>query len=78
MKRELKVSKEHPHCKECDDFDQSLKYGLIMMIEDEPQIRGSLPKGSKAGNVLTGETYDPKDFILNMVIKYCPFCSKEL
>jgi len=74
----LNVSKYHPHADSCHDFSDALKYGHITVIEGEPQIKGVLPEGAKAGNVITGEEYDPKDFVFNLVISHCPFCGQEL
>lgn len=74
----LEIKKTHPHDKECESFNEALKFGHIIIIEDEPQIPGKLPKDAKAGNILTGEVYDPQNFILNMVINFCPFCGKQI
>jgi len=71
-------SEYHPHVHKCIDFYDALRYGHIVVIEGEPQIKGVLPEGAKAGNVLTGEEYDPKDFVFNLVISHCPFCGQEL
>lgn len=74
----LKVEKTHPHGKKCENFRDALKWGMIIVVEGEPQIKGKPPKGATAGNVLTGETYNPQDFAMNMVIEYCPFCGKKI
>ena len=78
MEQQLRVEKKHWHGKECENFEDALKYGHIIVIEGEPQIRGKLPEGAKVGNILTGETHNPKDYSFNMVIEYCPFCGKCL
>jgi len=31
-----------------------------------------------AGNVLTGETFDPKNYPYSMSLYYCPFCSYRI
>jgi len=74
----LNVSKHHPHTDACQVFSDALKFGHLVVIEGEPQIKGVLPEGAKAGNVLTEEEYDPKGFYFNLVIRYCPFCGEEL
>jgi len=74
----LKIEKTHPHGKDCYDFSSALEWGLIIVIDEEVQITGKLPEGATAGNVLTGEKYDPTTFLMNMVIKFCPFCGKKL
>lgn len=74
----MEVKKEHPHSKECESFEEALKHGFIVVINGEPQIKGKLPEGAEVGNILTGETYDPSDFVMNMVVSFCPFCGKKL
>lgn len=75
---QLKVEKKHPHGEKCEDFRRALDYGLILIIEGEPQIVGKLPKEAKVGNIITGEKYNPNDFTLNLVIGFCPFCGEQL
>ena len=62
----------------CEDFRRDLDYGLIVVIEDEPQIKGRLPNTAKVGNLLTGEKYNPNDFMLNLIIRFCPFCGERI
>lgn len=74
----LKVENTHPHGKDCKNFADALKWGIIIIIEGEPQIAGKMPEGVKAGNVITGEKYDPATFGMNMVITHCPFCGIKI
>jgi hypothetical protein len=78
FRRPLKVENEHSHSKDCEDFSNALKFGHLIIIKNEIQIKGTVPKDAKIGNVITNETYNPGDFCFNMVIKYCPFCGVEL
>lgn len=74
----LKVEKEHWHGEECEYFEKALRFGHITIIEGEPQITGKPAKDAEMGNILTGEKYNPENFALNMVIKFCPFCAKKI
>ena len=74
----LKVEKTHPHGVTCEDFQRALDYGLIVVIENEPQIKGKVPETAKVGNLLTGEKYNPSNFMLNLVIRFCPFCGENI
>ena len=74
----LKVEKTHPHGEKCEDFRRALDYGLIVVIENEPQIKGKVPETAKVGNILTGEKYNSSDFMLNLIIYFCPFCSERI
>lgn len=74
----LKVEKTHPHGEKCEDFRRALEYNFIAIIENEPQIIGKLPKTAKAGNLLTGEKYDPSTFMFNFIIEFCPFCGERI
>lgn len=74
----LKVEKKHPHGEKCEDFRRALDYGLILVIEKEPQIKGKVPETAKVGNLITGEKYNPSNFMLNLVIYFCPFCGEKI
>lgn len=78
QKMKLKIQKTHPHGEKCEDFRRALDYGLIVIIEGEPQIKGKLPETAKAGNLKTGEKYNPDNFMLNLVINFCPFCAERI
>lgn len=63
------------HC--CENMDAAIRYELL--IEKDGEILINKAKHPlKAGNVLTGETYDPKEFAYTMVLTFCPFCSSRL
>ena len=74
----LRVESEHWHGEECEYFEMALKLGHLTVIEGEVMITGKPPKDAEIGNVLTGEKYNPQDFVLNMAISFCPFCNKDL
>jgi hypothetical protein len=76
--RTLSIETTHPHARDCENFSRALELGLITIIEGEPQIVGRVPDTARVGNILTGECYDSKEFCLNLVIEYCPFCGKSL
>ena len=43
------------------------------------EIVFNIPKiPESAGNVLSGEIYDPKNFPFSMSLQYCPFCFSRL
>jgi len=70
--------KTHPHASSCENFETALRLGLAAVINGEPQIVGRLSDDQKVGNIETGEKYDPKNFMLNFVIRFCPFCGKKI
>lgn len=74
----MEVLKKHKHMEECADFASAVNFGIIGVIGGEPMILGKLPADAKIGNVLTKEDYDPKEFALNYVVTYCPFCGLEI
>lgn len=78
LKMKLKIQKIHPHMEKCEGFRRALGYGLIIVIDNEPQIMGKLPETTKVGNLLTGEKYNSDNFMLNLVINFCPFCSERI
>jgi len=60
----------------CESLEEAVGLKLLIIREGELTLKGEHPK--KAGNVITGETYNPKEFIFTMVVSYCPFCGKEV
>ena len=74
----LKVEKTHPHGEKCEDFRRALDYGLIVVIENEPQIKGKVPETAKVGNLITVKKHYPDNFMLNLIIQFCPFCSERV
>ena len=75
---QLKIEKKHPHGEKCEDFQSALNWGFIVVIAGEPQIAGRLLKTAKAVNAETGEKYNPSDFMLNLIIEFCPFCGERI
>lgn len=62
----------------CDDMETALKDGFLERVHGElilprRNLKEIAPE-AKAGNVLTGEVYDPSDFAMAMAIDLCPFC----
>jgi hypothetical protein len=62
----------------CDAMEDALRWGLLKEVHGEIVIVGPLPKGAKAGNVLTGEAYDPRRFRMGMALRHCPWCADPL
>lgn len=66
----------------CDDLAQALKLGFLERVHGEVMLtRRKLTDAApdaKAGNVLTGETYDPSTFALSMALTYCAWCGAPL
>jgi len=61
----------------CEGMDTAIKYELLIKKDGEILINKA-KHPLKACNVLTGETYDPKEFVCTMVFTFCPFCSGRL
>jgi hypothetical protein len=61
----------------CDDMRAAIEYGFFVERDDEILINKA-KHPLKAGNILTGETYDPKEFVYTMSLRFCPFCSARL
>lgn len=62
----------------CDSMKSGLEWGLLHVVYGEVVLMGSLPKGAKAGNVLTGEAYDPRKFRMGLALTLCPWCGEPL
>ena len=66
----------------CDDLAQALKLGLLERVRGEVMLpRRKLTEAApeaKAGNVLTGETYDPSTFAVSMALTYCAWCGAPI
>ena len=68
----IKVKKELGKC--CDDMESAITSKFLAIINSE--IVFNIAKTPRtAGNVLTGEVFDPKNFAYTMNLYYCPFCS---
>lgn len=69
---------KHAHSDECDGFAEALRYKCIYVVNGEVMIDGTFPDGATAGNIITNETYNIKDFQLAVVLRFCPFCAKRI
>lgn len=62
----------------CERMEDALKYGLLQEVDGETRFPAraltEVNPDATAGNVLTGETYDPADYGLTMALDYCPWC----
>lgn len=68
----ITVKKELGKC--CDDMESAISSKFLAIKNGE--IFFNLAKTPlSAGNVLTGETFDPKNYPYSMSLYYCPFCS---
>lgn len=61
----------------CGDMEQSIEMGFLT-IKNEEIVFNIVKTPKSAGNVLTGETFDPKNYPISMSLQYCPFCSSQL
>jgi hypothetical protein len=77
-KNSLKVEFGHPHEAECEAIREAFKYRTLAQLNGELLLHGQWPAGTTAGNVLTGETYKPENFVCGIAVYYCPFCGKKL
>ncbi len=69
----------------CDDLNDAVRDGFLEVnpLDAEELV---LPRrkltdvapNARAGNVLTGETYDPSTFALAYALTFCPFCGTRL
>ena len=69
----------------CDAMEAAVKFGFIEVNPlDKKELilsRRNLKKqtpDAKAGNVITGETYNPAKFKMAFGVSFCPFCGKPL
>ncbi len=61
----------------CDDMVSAIESKFLVIKNDE--IVFNIAKTPlSAGKVITGEKYDPKNFMFTMDLKFCPFCSAKL
>ena len=61
----------------CHDMDSAIEHEFLIERDNEILFnRGKHPL--EAGNIITGETYDPKKIVFTMSLSFCPFCSKRL
>lgn len=56
--------------------DAHIRFGIVFYKNGEFNFTSHVTP-TKAGNVITGEELDPKNFIITMVLNYCPFCGHD-
>ena len=69
----------------CDAMETAVRFGYVEvnpldkkeLILSRRNLKAVAPE-AKAGNVITGETYDPAKFEMAFGISFCPFCGKPL
>lgn len=61
----------------CEAMRFALANGLVHEVHGEIVVLGKLPKGAKAGNVLTGEKYDASTFTMGSALRFCPWCRER-
>jgi hypothetical protein len=70
-----------PSC--CSTMGDAVRWGLVVYSgEGEHQLVPrpvvDLAPTATAGNILTGEAYDPGDFSLTLALVFCPWCATRL
>lgn len=61
----------------CDDMNSAIE-SKFLTIKNEEIVFNIAKIPQSAGNVLTGETFDPKNYPYSMSLRYCPFCRARL
>ncbi len=61
----------------CEDMKRAMESGFLA-IKNEEILFNIAKTPQSAGNVLTGETFDPKNYRFSMSLQYCCFCSSQL
>ena len=61
----------------CDDMVSAIESKFLAIKNDE-LVFNIAKTPLSAGNVITGEKFDPKDSTFTMTLKFCPFCSSKL
>lgn len=61
----------------CRDMEDAIERKYLA-IKNEEIVFNIAKTPMSAGNVITGEEYDPKKFLITMNLFYCPFCSSKL
>jgi len=65
----------------CDSLERALKGGFLELDPVYSELilpRQKVGEDVKISNLLTGETYDPKEFSFSFHVGYCPFCGLKL
>ncbi len=61
----------------CEDMKRAME-SKFLAIKNEEILFNIAKTPKSAGNVLTGETFDPKNYSYSMSLQYCCFCSSQL
>jgi hypothetical protein len=66
----------------CDGMESAIEFGFVEIVDAElTLVRRTLTEvnpDATAGNVLTGETYDPSEFTMTLALSFCPWCAHPL
>jgi hypothetical protein len=66
----------------CESMSDAVKWHFLEILEGEVMLpRRTLTEvdpEATAGNVLSGETYDPAEFVLTLSLSLCPWCGVKL
>lgn len=71
----ITVKKELGKC--CDDMESAIS-SKFLAIKNGEIVFNIAKTPRSAGNVITGETFDPKNFPYSMSLYYCPFCAYRI
>lgn len=61
----------------CGDMESAIT-SKFLTIKNEEILFNIAKTPQSAGNVLTGETFDPKNYPYSMTLAFCCFCSSRL
>lgn len=61
----------------CDNMKDAINRKFLA-IKNNEIVFNIAQHPQSAGNVITGEVYDPKTILITMNLYYCPFCSSRL
>jgi hypothetical protein len=73
------MSDEFEPC--CEQMEAAVQQGFVLYLGGEhvlPPRNLTDIADATAGNVLTGETYDPADFALTLALEFCPWCGMKV
>ena len=66
----------------CESMGDALRWGMLEVVRGEvmlpPRPLTEVNPDATAGNVLTGESYDPADFSIGMTLAFCPWCAEKV
>jgi hypothetical protein len=65
----------------CEQMEMAVRYGFVLFHGEHVLPARKLTDvnpDALAGNVLTGESYDPADYELTLALQFCPWCALPL